>query len=117
LLLFMVFEFTLDGGVNVLEVLELLGGGRGGRERTVKEGRSGRVEAVVGVKGRVTGRGVGGVVVGGFGNGEVSCPVIMQRVYVRTKDLLNGAVCTLCLAVGLGVVGGGYVEFGAEVPE
>jgi hypothetical protein len=83
----------------------------------MKDGGSGRVETVVGVEGRAAGGGVNGVVVSGFGNGEVRGPIIMKRMDVSTKDLLNGTVSTFGLTISLRVIRCRHVEFSTEVSE
>ena len=113
------FDLTVDGGVDVAEaVVDVGGGGVGGRRGIlgVVEGGGGeRVETIVGEEGSHSSAGVDGIVVGGFGDGEVGCPIVLHGVTESAEDLLDGAVGAFGLAVGLRVVGGGDVERRAKM--
>ncbi|GIL46962.1 hypothetical protein Vafri_3824 [Volvox africanus] len=69
--------------------------------------------SVVGEEGTRTS--VRGLVVGGFGDGEVGGPIILHGLDVGAEGLFDGTVGAFGLAVGLGVVGRGDVEGGANM--
>lgn len=97
-------HLLLDEGMNVAEVLKVVGGGcrRGRGEGDVS--RCGRVETIVGKERGGGDGGVNRVVVGELGNGQPRRPVIMLWVDIGTQDLFNGAVRALCLPIGLRVM-------------
>jgi hypothetical protein len=64
-------------------------------------------------EGGKAGGGVDGVVVGELGCGEVQVPVVLEGGGEVADGGGDDFVGVLGLAVGLGVVGGGHVEFGA----
>ena len=56
--------------------------------------------------------GVGCIVIGDFGEGEVRCPLCWFVASEHAKILFECAVGAFCLAVGLGVVGSREAECG-----
>ena len=72
------------------------------------------METKVGEEGGLTSGGVDVAVVGKFCNGEPGGPIVVLRGDKGSKNLLDGAVCDLRLAISLRVVGGGEVEGRSE---
>ena len=72
------------------------------------------METKVGEEGSLTSGGVDVAVVGKFCNGEPGGPIVVLRGDKGSKNLLDGAVCDLRLAISLRVVGGGEVEGRSE---
>ena len=60
------------------------------------------------------GRGVRGIVVGEFREGEVGCPVVLLVVDVDTHIRLENLVNSFRLSVGFGVIGGREIRFDLE---
>ena len=58
-----------------------------------------------------------GVVVGELSHGQPESPVVMVGADIGSKDLFNGAVSSLGLAISLRMVGGGHVESRAKTGE
>jgi hypothetical protein len=107
------FEGGGDGGLDFTEVGEVVGSIRV-TTGVNKEWWGCRVETIVGKEGGLLGGGVDRVVVGKLGDGEPWGPVGVLGGDIGTEDLFDGAVGNLRLAVSLGVMRGGEVEFGAK---
>jgi len=80
-----------------------------------ERGREGRVMTIVKEEGREAGGGGDGVVVRELQQGKDNVPLLGGVVNERPKHLLDGAIGSLGLAVGLGMIGGREGEGGAEV--
>lgn len=78
-------------------------------------GREERVMAMIEEEGRETSGGRDGVVVRELQQGKDNVPLVGGGVNERPKHLLDGAVGTLGLAIGLGMICSGEGESGAEV--
>jgi hypothetical protein len=66
------------------------------------------VSTIAELKGSHLGGGIGSIVACEFGGRQEGIPVILTIVHKGTEHVFEGTVCSLSLAIGLGVVSSGH---------